>query len=77
MSDIIIMIDLDHYYRKRCPFAMTETAKEIVEIFSDLSQEGQDRFLMYARIAHTSEQAVRKAVTRALCGEDEQKKNGI
>ena len=47
-----------------------ETTKEIVRIFTELSEESQSTFLMWARIAHTSEQAVRKAINRALSGED-------
>ena len=49
---------------------MTEAGKEIVKIFTELSPESQNTFLMYARIAHTSEGAVRKAINRALSGED-------
>jgi len=49
---------------------MTKTAEEIVQIFTELSPESQERFLMYARIAHTSENAVKKCINRALRGED-------
>ena len=49
---------------------MTKTAQEIVQIFTELSPESQDRFLMFARIAHVSEQAVKKSVIHALKGED-------
>ena len=49
---------------------MTKTAQEIVKIFTELSPESQNTFLMYARIAHTSENAVKKAINRALSAED-------
>ena len=65
MNDIIEMIENDHYYRNEC-FDMTEAAKEIIQIFTELSPESQERFLMYARIAHTSEGAVKKCINRAL-----------
>ena len=48
----------------------TETANEIVQIFTELSPESQERFLMYARIAHISENAVRKRINQALSGND-------
>jgi len=49
---------------------MTKTAQEIVQIFTELSGESQERFLMYARIARASEGAVKKAINRALREED-------
>ncbi|MDR0571668.1 MAG: hypothetical protein LBG48_02320 [Rickettsiales bacterium] len=49
---------------------MTPTEKEIIKIFTDLSPENQHTLLMYARVAHTAEGAIRKAVSRALGGEE-------
>ena len=49
---------------------MTEAGKEIVKIFTELSPESQNTFLMYARIAHVAESALRKSINRALSGED-------
>ena len=49
---------------------MTKAVKEIIEIFTELSEESQERFLMYARIARVSENAVRKRINQALGRED-------
>ena len=49
---------------------MTKAVKEIIEIFSELSHESQEQFLMWARIAHISENAVRKRINQALGKED-------
>jgi hypothetical protein len=42
------------------------SADEILEIFKNLSPENQQTLLMYARVAHTAENSVRKSVERAL-----------
>ena len=49
---------------------MTPTEKEIIKIFGELLPENQHTFLMYARVAHTAENALRKSVSRALGGEE-------
>ena len=50
---------------------MTKTAQEIVKIFTGLSPESQNTFLMYARIAEASEAALKNAINRALKGGDD------
>ena len=49
---------------------MTGEEKEIIEIFTNLSPESQHTFLMYARVAHVAENALRKSIHRALDGKD-------
>ena len=45
--------------------------KEAMELFKELTPENQATLLSYTRVAHTSENAVKKSVTRALRGEED------
>ena len=49
---------------------MTDAKKEIIEIFTNLSPESQNTFLMYARIANVAESAIRKSIHHTFDGKD-------
>jgi uncharacterized protein YejL (UPF0352 family) len=49
---------------------LTDLELEVMQLFSELSPENQNTLLMYTRVAHAAENAVKQSFNRALVNKE-------